>query len=48
MSLWIRSPKDFWAGLLYAGFGGTAVAIASDYGMGSSSRMIFAASCAAK
>jgi len=35
----IRSPKDFWAGLLYAGFGAAAVLIARDYGMGSSSRM---------
>jgi Tripartite tricarboxylate transporter TctB family len=35
----IRSPKDFWTGLLYAGFGGAAVLIARDYGMGSSSRM---------
>jgi hypothetical protein len=35
----VRSPKDFWAGLLYAGFGGAAVLIARDYGMGTSSRM---------
>jgi hypothetical protein len=35
----IRSPKDFWAGLLYAAFGAAAVVIARDYGMGSSSRM---------
>jgi hypothetical protein len=35
----IRSPKDFWAGLLYAGFGAAAVLIARDYAMGSSSRM---------
>ncbi len=39
MNSLIRSPKDFWAGLLYAGFGGAAVLIARDYGMGSSSRM---------
>jgi hypothetical protein len=39
MSTVVRSPKDFWAGLLYAGFGGVAVLIARDYGMGSSSRM---------
>ena len=39
MSTPIRSPKDFWAGLLYAGFGGAAIAIARDYGWGSSSRM---------
>jgi len=35
----IRSPKDFWAGLLYAGFGAAAVLIARDYGMGSGARM---------
>jgi hypothetical protein len=39
MATLIRSPKDFWAGLLYAGFGAAAVLIARDYGMGSSSRM---------
>lgn len=39
MKVLIRSPKDFGAGLLYAGIGGAAVLIASDYGMGSSSRM---------
>lgn len=35
----IKSPKDFWAGLLYAGFGAAAVLIAGEYGWGSSSRM---------
>jgi hypothetical protein len=35
----IRSPKDFWAGLLYAGFGAVAVIVARDYGMGSGARM---------
>jgi hypothetical protein len=35
----VRSPKEFWAGLMYAGFGGAAVLIARDYGMGTSSRM---------
>jgi hypothetical protein len=39
MTALIRSQKDFWAGLLYAGFGGAAIVIARDYGMGSSSRM---------
>jgi Tripartite tricarboxylate transporter TctB family len=39
VSIVVRSPKDFWAGLLYAGFGGAAVLIARDYGMGTSSRM---------
>jgi hypothetical protein len=35
----IRSPKDFWAGLLYGGFGSAAIVLARDYGWGSSSRM---------
>ena len=35
----IRSPKNFWAGLLYAGFGAVAVTLAREYGMGSGSRM---------
>jgi hypothetical protein len=35
----IRSPKNFWAGMLYASFGATAVMLARDYGMGSGSRM---------
>jgi Tripartite tricarboxylate transporter TctB family len=39
MKALIRSPKDFWAGFLYAGFGAAAVLIAREYGMGSSSRM---------
>ncbi len=39
MARLIRSPKDFWAGLLYAGFGAAAVLIARDYGMGSGARM---------
>ena len=39
MAIPIRSPKDFWAGLLYAGFGSTAIVLARDYGWGSSSRM---------
>ncbi len=39
MAMPIRSPKDFWAGLLYAGFGGAAILLARDYGWGSSSRM---------
>ena len=39
MKVLIRSPKDFGAGLLYAGIGAAAVLIARDYGMGSSSRM---------
>jgi Tripartite tricarboxylate transporter TctB family len=39
MTLRIRSPKDFGAGLLYAGFGLAAILMAWDYGMGSASRM---------
>ena len=39
MSKVLRSPKDFWAGVLYSGFGGAALLIARDYGMGSASRM---------
>ena len=39
MSKVLRSPKDFWAGLMYSGFGGAALLIARDYGMGSASRM---------
>jgi hypothetical protein len=35
----IRSQKDFWAGALYAGLGGTALVLARDYGMGTSARM---------
>jgi hypothetical protein len=39
MLLRIRSPKDFGAGLLYAGFGLTAILMAWDFGIGSASRM---------
>ncbi|MBS1133154.1 MAG: tripartite tricarboxylate transporter TctB family protein [Burkholderiaceae bacterium] len=39
MLLRIRSPKDFGAGLLYGGFGLTAILMAWDFGMGSASRM---------
>lgn len=39
MEFRIRSPKDFGAGLLYAGFGAAAILMARDYGMGSASRM---------
>jgi hypothetical protein len=35
----IRSPRDFWAGVLYIAFGGAAVLMARDYGMGSGARM---------
>ena len=39
MLLRIRSPKDFGAGLLYGGFGLTAILMAWDFGIGSASRM---------
>jgi hypothetical protein len=39
MSGAIRSPKDFWAGLLYAVCGAAAVIISRNYGMGTPSRM---------
>jgi putative tricarboxylic transport membrane protein len=35
----IRSPKDFWSGLLYVFFGLSAVFIARDYDMGTGLRM---------
>ena len=35
----IRSPKDFWAGLIYIAFGVGAIAIARDYSMGSALKM---------
>ncbi|HET9024492.1 MAG TPA: tripartite tricarboxylate transporter TctB family protein [Burkholderiaceae bacterium] len=39
MSLAIRSPRDFWAGLLYAGVGTAAIVIARDYSWGRGGRM---------
>ena len=35
----IKCSRDFWAGLMYFGFGAAAVFMARDYGMGSASRM---------
>jgi hypothetical protein len=35
----IRSPKDFWAGVLYLGFGVAAIVIGRDYSMGTALRM---------
>jgi hypothetical protein len=35
----IRSPKDFWSGLLYVFFGLSAVVIARDYDLGTALRM---------
>lgn len=40
MPSFIRAPKDFWAGVLYAGIGGAAVFIAAgEYPMGRGGRM---------
>ena len=40
MPSFVRAPKDFWAGVLYAAFGAAAVFIAAgDYPMGSGARM---------
>lgn len=38
MSL-IRNPKDFWPGLIYLSVGLAVVILASDFGMGSATRM---------
>jgi len=35
----IKSPKDFWTGVLYLGFGAIAFWIARDYAFGTASRM---------
>jgi Tripartite tricarboxylate transporter TctB family len=35
----IRSPKDFWTGVIYLVLGGAAVFLAWEYGMGSATRM---------
>jgi hypothetical protein len=35
----IRSTKDLWAGLIYIFFGGSAIVIARDYGMGTAVKM---------
>ena len=35
----ILHPKDFWSGVLFIAFGGSACAIALDYAMGTSGRM---------
>lgn len=39
MSSLIKSPKDFWTGVMYVGFGGIAFVIARDYSFGSAGRM---------
>ena len=35
----IKSPKDFWTGVLYFGFGAIAFWVARDYSFGTASRM---------
>lgn len=35
----IKSQKDFWAGLMFIGFGALAIAVARDYPMGASTHM---------
>jgi hypothetical protein len=35
----IKSQEDFWAGLMFIGFGLTAIVVATDYPMGSAMRM---------
>ncbi len=39
MSSLIKSPKDFWTGVVYFGFGAIAFWIARDYSFGTASRM---------
>lgn len=36
---WIKSPKDFWAGVLYIAFGAAAIGFAYSYPVGSAGRM---------
>lgn len=39
MSIRVKSPKDFWTGVLYLGFGAIAFWIAQDYSFGTAKRM---------
>lgn len=39
MTIAIRSPKEFWTGVIYVAIGASAIFIASDYGMGTAVRM---------
>ena len=39
MRLKIRNPEDFWAGVLFIGFGALAIIVSRDYPMGSAMRM---------
>jgi hypothetical protein len=36
---WVRSPKDFWAGMLFIAIGIVAVVVSSGYTMGTAARM---------
>jgi hypothetical protein len=36
---WVRSPKDFWAGVLFVAVGIAAIVVSSGYTMGSAARM---------
>jgi hypothetical protein len=36
---WIRSPKDFWAGLMFIAFGVAAMVLSTNYSMGVAARM---------
>ncbi|MEP7329261.1 MAG: tripartite tricarboxylate transporter TctB family protein [Betaproteobacteria bacterium] len=35
----VRSPKDFWAGILFVGLGIAAIVISSNYALGTAARM---------
>ncbi|HET7635627.1 MAG TPA: tripartite tricarboxylate transporter TctB family protein [Burkholderiales bacterium] len=39
MAVHIKGPKDFWSGLIFAGFGVAFVAVARNYPLGSALRM---------
>lgn len=39
MTSLIRSPKDFWAGIIYMAFGLSAIVIGREYGLGTALRM---------
>lgn len=39
MASFIRHPKDFWTGAMYAGLGAAAIFLPRDYSMGSALRM---------
>jgi len=39
MPSFVKGPQDFWTGVMYLAFGGAAVALARDFGMGTAARM---------